>query len=159
MKCIAIAFGSATALGTALLLAQADTARPVGKQQGHPMKIRIKAGGEVLTATLTDTETSRDFVSLFPLKLAMKDYAGAEKIGYPPRKLSTGQAPAGYDPAVGDIAYYAPWGNVAVFYKDAGYAKGLIKLGTLDGGIEKLAGKKGDFQIEWRPADSNPPAN
>ncbi len=111
------------------------------------MKIRIKIGDESLTATMLDTETSRDFISMLPLKLRLTDYAGAEKISDLSHKLATKQAPAGYDPAAGDIAYYAPWGNVAVFYKDAGYAKGLIQLGKLDGGIEKLAGRKSDFDV------------
>ena len=47
-------------------------------------------------------------------------------------------APAGVDPSVGDIAYYAPWGNLAIFYKDFGYSRGLIGLGRIDSGIEAL---------------------
>ena len=43
------------------------------------------------------------------------------------------------DPSVGDIAYYAPWGNLAIFYKDFGYSRGLIRLGRIDSGIEVLA--------------------
>ena len=39
---------------------------------------------------------------------------------------------------MGDITYYAPWGNLAIFYKDFGYAKGLVKLGSFDSGIEAL---------------------
>jgi len=72
------------------------------------------------------------------MTITLEDYASTEKIAYMPRKLSTAGAPDGVDPAVGDIAYYAPWGNVAIFYRDAGYAKGLIKLGSLDSGIEIL---------------------
>ena len=45
----------------------------------------------------------------------------------------------GIDPAVGDITYYAPWGNLAIFYKDFGYAKGLAKLGRIDSGIEAFS--------------------
>ena len=40
---------------------------------------------------------------------------------------------------MGDITYYAPWGNLAIFYKDFGYSRSLIMLGKLDSGIEKLA--------------------
>jgi hypothetical protein len=61
-------------------------------------------------------------------------------------RLSTAQAidcwaPAGVDPARGDIAYYAPWGNLAIFYKDAGYAKGLVKLGHVDWSLDVLKGR------------------
>ena len=117
------------------------------------MKIRIKIGKEVLTATMLTTETSRDFISMLPLTQHMKDYSGTEKISYPPRKLTTKCAPAGYDPSAGDIAYYSPWGNLAVFYKDFGYSKGLIKLGSIDGGIKKLAGMQGDFDAVFELID------
>lgn len=100
------------------------------------MKIRLTVNGRSMTATLIDNPTSRDFLSLLPLTLTLEDYAGTEKIAYLPRKLSEEGAPAGSDPAVGDITYYAPWGNLALFYKDFGYAKGLIKLGSIDEGEE-----------------------
>ena len=48
-------------------------------------------------------------------------------------------APSGIDPDVGDITYYAPWGNIAIFYKDFGYAGGLVKLGRIDSGLDVLS--------------------
>lgn len=91
---------------------------------------------------------SRDFLTLLPLTLKVEDYAGAEKISYLPRKLSTQDAPSGSDPSIGDFTLYAPWGNLAIFYKDSGYASGLIGLGKIESGIEKLAGIKGNFTVE-----------
>jgi hypothetical protein len=61
--------------------------------------------------------------------------------------LSSKGAPAGTDPSVGDIAYYAPWGNIAIFYQDFGFSEGLIKLGHIDSGIEAFAGKDVDFAV------------
>jgi hypothetical protein len=100
------------------------------------MKIRLTVDGRSITATLIDNPTTRDFLSLLPLTLTLEDYASTEKIAYLPRKLSEEGAPAGVDPLVGDITYYAPWGNLALFYRDFGYAKGLIKLGNMDDGVE-----------------------
>src|SRR3954447_563828 len=70
----------------------------------------------------------------------MNPMAGAatEKIGYLPRKLSTVGAPAGTDPATGDVTYYAPWGNLALFHKDFRYSIGLIPLGEIESGLEAL---------------------
>ena len=96
------------------------------------MKIRIDVNGTPVTATLDDNETLRDFVSLLPLKLTLEDYNSTEKISNLPKKLSTKDAPAGIDPSIGDIAYYAPWGNLAIFYKDFAYSRGLVKLGRID---------------------------
>jgi hypothetical protein len=112
--------------------------REASHQRISTMQIRIKVGDRVLMATLENNATVRDFVSLLPLSLTLKDYASTEKISDLPRKLSEEGAPAGIDPSIGDITYYAPWGNLAIFYRDFGYSKGLIKLGTIVSGLEAL---------------------
>lgn len=100
------------------------------------LKIILKVGDRVLAATLVDSATTRDFISLLPLSLTLKDYAGTEKISDLPKRLSIEGAPSGSDPSVGDITYYAPWGNLAIFYRDFGYSSGLVILGKIDSGIE-----------------------
>lgn len=102
------------------------------------MKISIKVKDKTVTATLIDNKTTQDFISLLPLTLALEDYARTEKISDLPERLSTEDAPSGSDPAIGDIAYYAPWGNLAIFYRDFGYANGLVILGKIDSGVEAL---------------------
>lgn len=102
------------------------------------MKIRLTINGKSTTATLIDNPTARDFIAMLPMTLKLDDYASTEKIAYLSRKLSTQGAPAGVDPDVGDIAYYAPWGNLAIFYRDFGYSPGLIRLGRFDAGVEAL---------------------
>jgi hypothetical protein len=102
------------------------------------MKIRLGLESMVMTATLIDSKTTQDFVSLLPLTLTLEDYAGTEKISVLPSRLSTEGAPSGSDPSVGDITYYAPWGNVALFDRDFGYSSGLVILGRIDSGIEAL---------------------
>jgi len=110
----------------------------ISEAQGDSMKIRLKVGDTVLTATLIDSATTRDFISLLPLTLTLKDYAGTEKISDLPKRLSTESAPSGSDPSVGDITYYAPWGNLAIFYRDFVYSSGLVILGKIDSGIKAL---------------------
>jgi hypothetical protein len=112
--------------------------REAAATKDDAMKIRLKLQGKNLTATLYDNPTASEFASLLPLTLTLQDYAKTEKISDLPRKLTTEGAPAGSDPAPGDIAYYAPWGNLAVFYKDFGYSSGLVILGRLDDGTEDL---------------------
>lgn len=113
-------------------------ARRTSTQPAKTMRIRIEIEKTSLTATLDDTEAGRDFASLLPLTLTLEDHAATEKIATLPRKLSTRGAPSGSDPDVGDIAYYAPWGNLAIYYRDFGYSAGLVKLGRIDGGVEAL---------------------
>jgi hypothetical protein len=69
----------------------------------------------------------------------LEDYSKTEKISDLPRKLTTKGAPAGADPSVGDIAYYVPWGNLALYYRDFRYSEGLMLIGKVDGGAETLS--------------------
>ncbi len=118
------------------------------------MQIRITTSNAVLSATLLDNSASRDFAVLLPLTLTLRDFNGTEKISDLPAELSTADAPEGVDPDIGDITYYAPWGNLAIFYRDFGYAQGLVKLGSFDSGTEGLAGLEGPVTIEVASAGS-----
>ena len=103
------------------------------------MKISITLGNKVIQATLLDNPTAREFISQLPLTLTLTDYNSTEKVSDLPKKLTKKDAPAAIDPSIGDITYYAPWGNLAIFYRDFGHSPGLIKLGTINSGIEALS--------------------
>ncbi|MFM0529920.1 cyclophilin-like fold protein [Paraburkholderia strydomiana] len=92
--------------------------------------IAIEGFGAV-GAELDDTSAARDFVSLLPLSLTLQDYAATEKVSDLPRRLSTDDAPAGCSAEAGDLTYYVPWGNLAIFHKHFQYVDGLVKLGWI----------------------------
>lgn len=102
-----------------------------GRKAPAMESIRIRLAGETVTATLESGEAARAFRALLPLTLNLTDYNATEKIGDLPGKLSIQGEPTGIDPEPGDITYYAPWGNLAIFYKDFGYSRGLVRLGRL----------------------------
>jgi hypothetical protein len=52
------------------------------------MRILLEVGNKVLTLTVTDSETAKDFVSLLPLTLTMNDLFGREKFAHLPRAIS-----------------------------------------------------------------------
>jgi hypothetical protein len=110
----------------------------VAQQEARIMRIRIVLPDQTLTATLVDNATARDFAALLPLTLTLSEHAATEKISDLPRKLSEEGAPDGIDPVAGDIAYYAPWGNLAIFHRGFRYSRQLIRLGTIDAGIDIL---------------------
>jgi hypothetical protein len=107
-------------------------------QQDHVMQLRLTVNGAPVVATLYDNAASRDLLKVLPLELTFEDYASAEKIAYLPRKLDTASAPAGFDPSAGDLTYYAPWGNLAIFYRDQPFARGLVSLGRIESGVDAL---------------------
>jgi hypothetical protein len=48
--------------------------------------------------------------------------------------------------------HYAPWGNLAIFYRDFDYSDGLVKLGALTSGIDAFAQHSGDFSVTFELA-------
>lgn len=115
--------------------ASADTVLGPGEQA---MKIRFVFDDRTVIATLSDSPSTQDFLRQLPLTFELEDYARTEKIAYLPAKLTSQGAPSGTSSKAGDISYYAPWGNLVIFYKDFGYASGLINLGELDGGLDRF---------------------
>ncbi|QEY24987.1 cyclophilin-like fold protein [Neisseria animalis] len=102
------------------------------------MNLKITLDNQVVSATLEDNPTSQDFIKKLPLEVELEDYVGKEKI-FSVGKLSTKNAPSRYQGKKGDITYYAPWGNMALFYgTDNPNASGLIYLGKINGDISLL---------------------
>ncbi|WKZ58854.1 MAG: cyclophilin-like fold protein [Cyclobacteriaceae bacterium] len=110
------------------------------------MKLIITIGDKKAEAILYDNPASRDFVSLLPLTLTLDDYAQTEKVATLPKKLSLENAPSGFKAAMGDITYYSPWGNMALFYEAFPYAPGLVSLGKITSGMENFK-VKGSLKI------------
>lgn len=121
-----------------------DTNSSNSKIPNETQTVKMTAGENELYITIYDNPTSRDFLSKLPLTLTFEDYNATEKISYLPETLTTENAHHSFDPDVGDVALYAPWGNLSVFYKDFRYkdfrdSAGLISIGHMDDGIEILA--------------------
>ncbi|WP_436868890.1 cyclophilin-like fold protein [Acinetobacter courvalinii] len=106
------------------------------------MKVKLIFEDQILYAILDDRAAAKSFYDLLPLELALNDYASTEKISDLPKKLDIHNEPKGYKPKVGDITYYAPWGNLALFYKNFDYSNGLVRLGEITGNIEILKKSK-----------------
>ncbi len=126
-----------------------------GEKTPMTQRIRIAIGADEVIVKMLDNATASDFLSQLPMTVQLEDYASAEKIAYLPRKLSTEGAPAGFDPSVGDLTYYAPWGNLAFFYKDQPYASGLVPLGAIESGMATLAAASGKVSVRIERVSGN----
>ena len=129
------------------------TEKNIMNAQKKQTRIRLLFGSEEVTVALEDNPASRDLVSMLPLTLRFEDYNGTEKISYLPRKLKTRDAPSSCDPSVGSFTYYAPWGNLAIFYHDFRHSDGLVSLGRIEAGMEKLSNMRGDFSVRLEKMD------
>ena len=105
------------------------------------MNVRLTIDAHQIDATPNDSGAARDFTNLLPLSLGLDDFHQTERIAYPPRKLDTSGAPEAAEPQAGDLAYYTPWGNLALFHRDGDSpSTGLVILGHVaDRDTERLA--------------------
>ena len=104
-------------------------------------------GNEEILANLEDNVASREFLEMLPLTLTFEDFNNTEKIANIPSKLNVDGLPSGYTPSIGDLAYYAPWGNISVFYEDFRYSNSLDKVGTLESGAAIWGNMNEDFEV------------
>ncbi|MDQ0772749.1 hypothetical protein QF026_001215 [Streptomyces aurantiacus] len=105
------------------------------------MDIQVTLDGRPVDATLNDSPAARDFAGLLPLTLDLKHFHQTERIADLPRRLTTSGAPEPAAAKAGDLAYYAPWGNLALFYREGPSASAdLLILGHIDADTDQLAG-------------------
>ena len=106
---------------------------------------RVAIGETVLTGHLFDNAAARDLAAQLPLTVTFRDLNGVEKTAPLPRKLIVDGMPAGNDPRVGDLGYWAPDGDLVLYYGDVGYWTGIMRLGEIDGDVAAIARQSGDF--------------
>jgi hypothetical protein len=111
--------------------------RDAGASAGMP--IQISFGDTELAARLLDNPTARDLAAQLPLTLTFRDHNHVEKTAPLPRPLSVDGAPAGHDPAAGDIGYWAPGRDFVLYYDDdAPYFEGIVRIGKFNGDTEAI---------------------
>lgn len=107
--------------------------------KGHSL-VRFSSSGTSVDVKIThENPTARDFLSMLPLTMPVREFAGREKIGDLPRELEI-EGSKGSEPVDGDLIYFKPWGNVGFYYNTAGigYSDQTIHLGTYDATVDQL---------------------
>ena len=102
------------------------------------MEINITVSGTTLTATVLDNPTAKDFVSLLPLTMSMEDLFKREKFRHLQKALSE-KGPRKNTYEVGDIAYWSPARDLAIYYHQDGEsipAPGIIPIAKINAGME-----------------------
>lgn len=115
--------------------------------ESQERKLKMTVDGQELDVTLYDTPASNALYDLLPLTLTFEDFNDTEKIAYLETQLPTEGEPDEFDPDVGDLCLYAPWGNLSIFYQDYRTSNGLISLGHLDSGVDVIANMQGNFSV------------
>jgi hypothetical protein len=120
---------------------------PNASETKTAIQISVKANGKTTVFELNNSPAARDLYAQLPLSVSVENYSSNEKIFYPPEKLNTTDTPLA-DAQAGTLAYYAPWGDVVMFYGSFGSAPGLYELGHAISGSEYIQGMSGTIRIE-----------
>lgn len=120
------------------------------------MMIEMSFEGEAQVRTiieLEDNPATRDFYTQLPLTLEFSDYVGKEKVSNALSKPLNTSGLNGYEPQVGDLFYFTPWGNLGIFYAKQPFHSGLVRFGHIDTQtLAKLKSQKRNFVIRFTKA-------
>ena len=111
------------------------------------MKIVVTSGKDTTVFELNNSSAAKDLYAQLPLSIPVEEYGKNEMIFYPPTKLDVTDTPLA-DAQEGTLAYYAPWGDVVMFYARFGRASGLYELGRVDSGGEHIRKMSGMIRVE-----------
>jgi len=115
--------------------------------------IRITVADQTVTAQLADNPTAQDLVDQLPLTLIFADFNHVEKVAELSRPLTMDGVPAGDDPDINDIGYYAPSRSLVFYYGDVGYWSGIVRIGRLTNQDMQLIERQPDgFQVTIQPS-------
>lgn len=117
-----------------------------GAEAAQARTIEVRSGETVVTYALEDNAAADALLAQLPLTIEIEDYSTNEKIFYPPQALETAGAPAASGGA-GVLAYYAPWGDVVLFYDGFSENASLFALGRAVSGAESIRDLTGTVTV------------
>lgn len=113
----------------------------------HELRIQVTGeDGQHIIFRLNDSPAANALYEQLPLTIPVEDYSHNEKIFYPPNELNTNDTPLARGSS-GTLAYYAPWGDVVLFYGEFDGAGGLYELGEAVSGTDRIESLTGEIQI------------
>ena len=120
----------------------------LGQDTETPNTLTVQCGDAAVVFELNDSPAARSLAAQLPLTLEVQPFGSNEQTFYPPTALDTADTPAITSAQAGTLAYFAPWGDVVMFYDDfSGGSGGLYELGSAVEGIDALQGLNGTITI------------
>lgn len=113
-----------------------------------PKRVKFTWSGGEAVAELNASPSAESLWAMLPLTLDFEDFNGTERISYTDEKISTEGAPESYKPEAGDLTIYAPWGNIAIFYRPFRESRGLAPLGRFVEGADKISTLGSGVRVE-----------
>ena len=99
--------------------------------------IEMTVGEKSYAVELLENDAARDLMRRLPLEGTFK------------KALNLGSAPRETTPAAGDLTYYIPWGNLAVFTGPFRHSPDLVPLGKLSEEALEAVRKSGNTPVHF----------
>ncbi len=109
------------------------------------MKIKVTDGNHTVIFRLNDSPAAKSLYRQLPLAVDVENYSNDEKIFYP-KKLDTSKA-VNANAKKGTLAYFSPWGDVVMYYRDFGSYNGLYELGEAVSGLDEIKLLSGKINV------------
>lgn len=110
-------------------------------------QISVQFGENTVIYELNDSPAADSLYEQLPITTEVEDFSTNEKIFYPPQELDTSDSPVA-EGGAGTLAYYAPWGDVVMFYDDYSANSSLFELGHAVSGGEQIGEMSGTIVID-----------
>ncbi len=114
-------------------------------KEERKMQISVTDGTHTVIFELNGSPAAKSLYDQLPLTIDVENYSDDEKIFYP-EKLDTSEA-VNADAKKGTLAYFSPWGDVVMYYKDFGSYSGLYELGQAISGSDEIESLSGTIDI------------
>ncbi|MGM0241059.1 cyclophilin-like fold protein [Enterococcus sp. AZ103] len=128
---------------------QTATIQSRNNLEENVMRLLLTINEQNYTISLNNSQAAIDFYQMMPLDLTLSDFNQTEKVADLPKSLRIDGSPSGAAAQSGQLAYYAPWENLAIFYQDFRYGEGLVILGEIDQGADMLRNLNQNVEITF----------
>jgi len=120
-----------------------DSSQKVENNEETTLQISVSTNGNTIIYELNDSQAVKDLYEQLPLTVEAETYANNETMFYPPSALDVSDNALASGGGSGTIAYYAPWGDVVMYYDSFEAASGLHELGKVASGSEYIENMSG----------------
>ena len=110
-------------------------------------QISVQFGENTVIYELNDSPAADSLYEQLPITTEVEDFSTNEKIFYPSQELDTSDSPVA-EGGAGTLAYYAPWGDVVMFYDNYSVNDSLFELGQALSGGEQIGEMSGTIVID-----------
>lgn len=126
---------------------QETTSSETEENDMESTQVAVTCGDLQVVYELNDSPAAQGLLSQLPLTVEVEDFSTNEKVFYPPQELDTTDTPLAVGGA-GTLAYYAPWGDVVLFYDSFSANGSLYELGEAVSGVENIGQMSGTITVE-----------